>query len=361
MREAYQRAIDRISTRWKRTAFALAAWTRSQSPLAIATAAISGALLVGFLDYLTGYEVALSGVYILPIALAAWFVGRRFSYALSVGSVVLWITSDLASGAKYSAWLIPVWNSVIRLTLYFVFIQMLSAIKALTENLESKVAARTAELEKLERELVEVGERERRRIGSDLHDGLGQHLTATSLAAHVLRRQLVSRAAPEAKQAGSLLTLIEQSMTISQKLAKGMQPVDVHGGGLMQALQDFAGSIVEMFQISCEFRCDAPVLVGDIAVAEQLYRIAQEATTNAVKHAHASRIVLALEVDEEGVVLAVTDNGIGFVPSQSRDVGMGLRIMAKRANMIGGALQIESRTGGGTKILCRLREEIHGA
>ena len=101
------------------------------------------------------------------------------------------------------------------------------------------------------------------------------------------------RGLPEAEDASKAVGLIEEGIALSHKLAKGLQPVDVHAGGLMQALQEFAAATSDMFSVTCRFRCDAPILISDISTADHLYRIAQEATGNAVKHARASSIVIA--------------------------------------------------------------------
>jgi len=160
----------------------------TQSQLRIAIVATIATLLIGCVDFLSGYEISWSIVYVLPIALAAWYVGPGLAYALSLMSVILWNMGEFASGLAVSSWLVPVWNSAIRLAFYYVFIEC--CLHQDTDvGFGKQGFARTADLsreiierERLERELLEIGERERRRIGYDLHDGLGQHLTGTSLA-----------------------------------------------------------------------------------------------------------------------------------------------------------------------------------
>ena len=320
----------------------------------LAIIATLGVCLIGLLDYLSGYEITWSVVYVFPIALATWYVGLSFATFLGIVAVGLWVGGDIAAGAQFSSWLVPIWNWLIRLAFVGAFIYMLSLIRDLTDNLEAKVAARTADLERLERELLEAGERERRRIGSDLHDGLGQHLTGTSLAAQYLRRQLQRSGLPQVRQADELISLIEDGIALSHKLAKGLQPVDMSASGLMQALQDFAVSASDLLKVSCRFRCDAPVLLPDVGTAEQLYRIAQEATSNAVKHGRAGNVVISLESDDQGVVLRIVDDGSGFDPASVPEGRMGLRLMARRAGVVGAYFDIESRPGVGTTVSCRL-------
>jgi hypothetical protein len=150
--------------------------------------------LVGEIDYWTGFEIYFSVFYLLGIGLATWFVGKRYGLCLSVLSVVVWILGDLAAGAHYSSPFIPIWNSTILLTFYGIVVWLLASLHSIQKDLENRVRQRTqalteemAERERLEKELLEVSEREQRRIGRDLHDSLCQHLTGTALAGQVLR------------------------------------------------------------------------------------------------------------------------------------------------------------------------------
>jgi signal transduction histidine kinase len=340
-------------------------WHVNPSPRAIALSTTGMIFLIGFIDWISGWEISWSVIYVFPIAIAAWYIGPGFAYALSALSVILWITGDFATGLQVSSLLIPVWNSAIRLIFYYVIIRMLVYIRSLTAVLEDRVLQRTADLrkeitgrERLERELLEVGERERRRLGYDLHDGLCQHLTGTALAVQVLREKLVRRGLPEAREAADAIALIEEGIDLSHRLAKGLQPVDMQVGGLMQALQDFASATASLFKVSCRFECDSPILIADVGMADHLYRIAQEATSNAIQHGRATNVVITLDVNDEGTFLRVEDNGIGIPQPLPENGGMGLRIMAQRANLIGGRIDIRSAPALGTTITCYLPESV---
>ena len=341
-----------------------------------ATIAISTGLvmLIGLGDYVASWQISFSVIYVYPIAIAAWYLGTGWAYGLSVLSAVLFTAGDLAGGFPFSSWLVLVWNAVIRMIFYAVLIQLLVYIRALTTGLEARVLERTADLrreiaqrERLERELLEVGERERRRLGFDLHDGLCQHLTGTALAVQVLKEKLERRGSPETGEAARAVDLIEEGIALSRKMAKGLQPVEMHAGGLMQALQEFAAATTELFKVSCRFECEDPILFSDASTADHLYHIAREATVNAIKHGRASHIVISLDMQDEGSVLTVKGDGIAIPDPVPQTGGMGLTIMAQRAKSIGATFHIQAQAAGGTIVSCCLphpppgTEPVHGS
>lgn len=322
--------------------------------------------LIGLIDYSLGWQISLSVVYVYPIAIAAWHVGSRFAYLLSLLSVILFTVGDLAAGFSFGNWLVPVWNAAIRIAFYAILIELLAYIRSLTIGLELRVLQRTADLQKeitarerLEQELLEVGERERRRLGFDLHDGLCQHLTGTALAVQVLKEKLARRGWAEAAEAAKAVDLIEDGIAMSRKMAKGLQPVEMHSGGLMQALQEFSATTTDLFKLSCRFECEAPILFGDVATADHLYHIAREATSNAVKHGHARHIVISLDARDDGTFLTIIDDGIGIPNPAPRKGGMGLTIMAQRAKLIRGTFDIKANAAGGTIVTCCLPHPAH--
>ncbi len=318
--------------------------------------------VIGLVDYLTGHEISFSVFYLLGVALAVWFVGKWFGALISVLSVAVWVGGDIASGARFSTPLIPIWNAVILLTFYLVVVGLLARLRLFHQNLEGQVKQRTvalteemAERERLERELLEISEREQRRIGQDLHDGLCQHLTGAMLAGQVLEEKLAALNLPMATDASKVIEIIEEGINLSRRLAKGLYPVEMEADGLMLALEEFAATSSELFKISCRFECDSPVLIHDPATAGHLYRIAQEAVGNAIKHGKARNISIRLDVSEESTVLSIKDDGVGLPEPLPENRGLGLRIMAHRSSMIGGTFNVRRGGSGGTFATCELQ------
>ena len=157
---------------------------------------------------------------------------------------------------------------------------------------------------------------------------------------------------PEAKNATQIIELVNQAVDESHRVARGLQPVEIEAEGLMYALQELAASTGRLFNVPCVFRFRKPVLIKDNVTAIHLYRIAQEAVTNAVKHAKPTRLFIGLAANRHRVILTVKDNGLGFCPEQNARGGMGLQIMHYRARTIGGQLFIRTGSNSGTRIAC---------
>ena len=315
--------------------------------------------VIGLIDYLTGYEMFFSVFYLIAVGMATWFVGRRFGFLLSILSVVVGIGGDLAAGARFNRSWVPIWNAVILLVFYFVVVWLLTSLRTLKRELEVRVGERTqaltremAERQRLEEEILAISEREQRRMGHDLHDGLCQHLTATALAGQVLDERLSAQGLPEAADAAKVVRLVEEGINLARSLARGLYPVEMEAEGLMTAFQDLADNISQSTKVDCVFECHSPVLIHDDGAAAQLYRIAQEAVRNALQHGRPKRIGINLYERNGQVTLAVEDDGTGFPDAGPKGPGLGIRIMAHRAAMIGGRFGVEPAPTGGTIVTC---------
>ena len=204
----------------------------------------------------------------------------------------------------------------------------------------------------LETTILEVSGREQRRIGQDLHDGLGQHLTGIAFMSKVQEQKLMEKSLPEAGDAAKIVKLVNEAINKTRELARGLLPVVSDAQGLMSALQQWAGEVEDLFGVSCRFQCFTPVLIHDDTVATHLYYIAREAVNNAIKHGHGNQIVIRLAADQEQGALTITDNGSGFADIPANNAGMGRHLMNYRARVIGGSLEIQRAAAGGTMVTC---------
>ena len=204
----------------------------------------------------------------------------------------------------------------------------------------------------LEKEILETSDREQRRIGQDLHDGLCQQLAGIELMSQVLEQNLARQSKPEADRVGEIAGHVRNAISHTRSLARGLSPVTLESDGLMSALHELAENARKIFNIDCEFRCDPPVPLKDQAVASHLFRIAQEAVSNAIRHGKAKQIVIQLREQRGRITVTISDNGSGFPKAIPQQKGMGLRIMQSRAGMIGGTLALENSPSGGARIVC---------
>lgn len=214
---------------------------------------------------------------------------------------------------------------------------------------------------RLEMKILEVSEREQERIGVDLHDGLCQHLSATSMAVGLLEQKLIGRSPTEAVAARRIGQLISQATSQARNLAKCLYPVALETVGLAGALEQLVLNANETAEVECRFQCNRPPMIRDAQAARHLYRIAQEAVTNALKHAGPRHVVIELSCQRGRVRLSVQDDGSGFAKDESKDAGMGLNIMAHRAEAIGSTLNVAPGPSGGTIVSCTYEERRKNA
>jgi PAS domain S-box-containing protein len=211
---------------------------------------------------------------------------------------------------------------------------------------------------RLEQEISQVSEMEQRRIGQDLHDGICQHLAGIELMSEVLEQNLEKKSNPCAAQAGEIAKHVRDAIAQTRSLAHGLSPVEFEAEGLMSALQQLADNTEKLFRVKCRFVCEKPILIPNNTVATHLYRIAQEAVSNGIRHGKAKELKISLGAQNDKIILAVRDKGTGF-KTKTPDIteGLGLRIMQYRAGMIGGTLTIQSESPG-ISVICSVPESV---
>jgi len=217
---------------------------------------------------------------------------------------------------------------------------------------ERSLAEAQAEQRRLEKEVQDVSEKERQRFGADLHDGVGQQLTAIELMCVGLRDDVSLLDPRLAKQVEKISGMLRDTISQTRALARGLSPLDEQPDALQNGLADLAEHANSLGRLRCRVEWTSAVPMSDRAAAGHLFRIAQEAVNNAVKHSGASEVVLRWEEKGGAFRLEVSDNGKGMPKSPSR--GMGVGVMKYRAGIIGAKLSVDPRPGGGLSVVCVL-------
>ena len=214
------------------------------------------------------------------------------------------------------------------------------------------------ERKQLEKEILRISDREQWRIGQELHDGLGQQLTAIELMCQSLKGDLEATLPESAVQVARMGKFLREAIAQTRSLAHGLTPFMLDAGGLQAALAELAERTSSLGRLKCRFICPNPVPLKDSEAAGHFFRIAQEAANNALKHAGANEIVLSLTGGNGVVQLKVSDNGKGMHKIQKSKDGIGLQVLRHRANTIGAELTVESKPGKGVTITCTMQRKI---
>ena len=207
---------------------------------------------------------------------------------------------------------------------------------------------------KLEREIVAISWREQARIGQDLHDTVSQYLVGIQFMCDVVVERLSARGLSETADVRRIAELTSQALTVTRSLAKGLFPVGLAEEGLISAIREWSAQQESLFGVTILVSCPNPVSIENNVTSTHLFRIAQEAVNNAIRHGKASQVHIDLAISEGTVSLSVKDDGLGLPESLGDHRGMGLNIMSYRARMIGGTLSIKRAIDGGTIVVCSL-------
>lgn len=267
---------------------------------------------------------------------------------------VAWAGTDIPLsywGMQGLFWLIV----LLTLMILFTRFQTLQRRTMVAERVARRqLEAEAADRQQLEKAIVRIGEEERRRLGSELHDGLCQHLTAALLNCSAMENRRKAEGASDAAALTQLRVALEDSIGMAYDVAKGLCPMDINPDALVPALERLCRETRDRHGMDCRLRADRDLAIRNPEHALHLYRIAHEAVANAVKHARCAQIDIALERAAGELVLQVADDGRATSPGAVPVVGLGLNIMNYRAKLIGGALQVTAGTNGGMRVVCRV-------
>jgi len=211
-----------------------------------------------------------------------------------------------------------------------------------------------SEQRRLEQEVLRVSEHERHRIGQDLHDGLGQMLTGITLINKNIAASLRDEDHPLADEVDEITDLLKEADEYARGLSRNLVPVELDSSGLVAALQRLATNAERLFNIECELKNTLNIQFDDPTSLTHLFRIVQEATSNAVKHGNASKVQVDMQANDTQLTVKIEDNGTGFGPDWDQNKGLGVRIMKFRSRLIGANLEISDSSLGGAAIIVTL-------
>jgi PAS domain S-box-containing protein len=232
------------------------------------------------------------------------------------------------------------------------------AVQAMQQaNKNAEIALDRANL--AERRIINISEETQQRVGRELHDDLGQHLTGIAFMSEVLRKHLDRQDHPGTKDASRITDLVNEAISKTRRLAHGLYPVEMKEAGLSAMLRNLACNAEETYRIKCEFICEEECEIDDPLAVINLFRICQEAVNNAAKHSGATKITLKLEIRQSIAHVEVSDNGCGM--DEFSASGLGMHTMKYRASLLGTALRIRTLPGGGTSVAVSLvpQQDVH--
>ncbi len=229
-----------------------------------------------------------------------------------------------------------------------------SEVNVNDQRLYTGIIRDISEQRRLEQEVLRVSEHERHRIGQDLHDGLGQMLTGITLINKNIAATLNDEDHPLAKDVDEITDLLKEADEYARGLSRNLVPVELDSSGLVAAFQRLASNAERLFNIDCELKNTLNIHFDDPTSLTHLFRIVQEATSNAVKHGNASKVQIDMQSDETKLTIKIEDNGTGFAPDWDQHKGLGVRIMKFRSRLIGANLEISKSSLGGAAIIVTL-------
>jgi len=312
--------------------------------------AISILSVVGLIDYLTPYQLSMFVFYAFPIFFIGWYGGRNPAVAFAVVSAIVSWFANLHSHPFANlhgyAW------SVTNRMCAFLFVACCGAsMKSYREAAKAQMDA-LERTRQLEQEIVRTSEREQMRIGQDLHDGVCQNLAAIDCATECLKSDLEANGISHAATARVIQKLLKETIVDARNLARGIFPVHMDAEGLSTALNDLVSTTNQLRQAAITFEASDNIQIKDPSIAMHLYRIVQEALSNAMRHADASNVAVRLVRNGYSLTITVSDDGCGFSSSELSSEGMGLRTMRYRANLIGANLTLDTRPSDGALVSC---------
>lgn len=275
--------------------------------------------------------------------------------------VQLKFTTKLCTVGGHEVWCVTSMSQIKRaetsyLLMVFTDISAYKEAEDARQRADKETAVALARAGVAERKLLSISEETQQRIGRELHDDLGQHLTGVAFMSEVLFQKLKDARSDEMQDAAKITALVNEAMSRTRLLAHGLYPAELSEKGLCRMMGKFAEHMEGIYQIECDFFCQPGCQIDDPDVAINLFRITQEAVTNAVKHGHAKHIALRLTTSlSDRLQVEILDDGCGIADANAKEgSGLGMRTMRYRAELIGASFEVAARDSGGTRVAVSL-------
>ncbi len=342
----------------------LLSWLDQRHPKGVMAAGLVMIVSIGYLGNTTGPFLSTSLLFLIPLLLITRSTGFMMGAVCSLLAAALWFANDLRSLPQIAHPVIPYWNASMRLGTFLIAVSLVSATKSLNAHLEQRVSERTRELRlqiaenrELEKSILQISDRERATVGQDLHDGLCQQLVSAAFSCNILHEKAVAMDQGLARELNRIADMIDESISQSRNLARGLYPVRLETEGLEMALRELAAATNRRTDVECSVDCPEPVPTCGHAAGIHFYRIAQEAVINSVKHSKARRINITLGQNQDKIRLTVSDDGEWTANISPNSDGMGLRIMEYRARMIGAEFTFTLGHGLESSVTCEINSK----
>lgn len=309
-------------------------------------------ILIAVLDYLTGPEISVALLYVIPVSLCTWYLGRNAGLTAAVASELAWFIADNVISKVYGYRVLIYWNAVMRLGVFVTYALVLSAFKTMLERLEDE-RRRT---HMLAARIIMAQEEERQRISRELHDEASQVLTGLTLHIEQMKMQAQQQSGMtpvRVEDLEHLRSLASHSLAEIRRLSFNLRPAMLEDLGLGRSLATLFRDQLRKKGIRVSFACDDSDLRLPPEVELTLYRISQEAVANIVKYAGASEVTARLSHGRGKLELNIRDNGSGFdqeTVNLSRYDHLGISGMEERVALLSGKFHLISSPGNGTEI-----------
>jgi signal transduction histidine kinase len=312
-------------------------------------------IFVALAQLLCGAEITLSIFYMVPVAIATWVLNRRAGLAAAVIVTAVWLAVEVTQARTLSnAWVLA-GNGMVRLVFLLWMVGFISRLNTAGRRLQRDFVRQAWTLRKeesrrawIEREWVELYSKDQGQLAQQIHDELGQYLSALSYHSKFLAEDLHEMNSPLAQKADRTVALIRTTNEAIRRLGRSAQVPEESAGALAEALAQLTDDFERLTGVECRFAASAGPVVVDRFRSLMLFRIAQEACSNAVKHGKPTSIELRLTVQDSTLHVLIRDDGGGFNSAAPAPEGLGLRSMKRRATMMGGQLRIHSAREGCT-------------